>query len=283
VELLLIKDSAAAETLAKELDLFNTERQKIEQVVLEDVEKVLEKQPEILENKAIVLSSDHWHSGVIPIITTRISKQYNRPTLMIAVDNGIGKGSARTIREFPLLPAFKKNAKHLLNFGGHDFAAGLTIKEEEIPAFSKQFIKLANQSLSDQDMLTKVSIDAEANFSELTFDFMESLALLEPYGNENYPPIFYCDAKQIWPPRPIGKSHLKLYLEQDDRMLEGVGFGMIDRLKELKRCHLTLRILFTPTINKFQNKLSIQLLIKDFHILPSQKGKKEKYGSRDRR
>jgi single-stranded-DNA-specific exonuclease len=268
VELLLIRDPHAAENLAKELDLFNTERQKIEQVVSDDVEKMIAQHPDLLDEKAIVISSDKWHSGVIPIVTTRISKQYNRPTVMIAIDQGVGKGSARTIKEFPLLPAFKKSAELLMNFGGHDFAAGLTIKQEMIPAFKEQFINLANEALNDNDMLAKVFIDAHADFSELSFDFMESLALLEPYGNENHPPVFYCDAKQVWPPRPVGKSHLKVYLEHNERMLEGIGFGMADRLSELKRKNLTLRILFTPTINKFQNKLSIQLLIRDFKVLP---------------
>ncbi len=229
---------------------------------------MIQQHPEILDDKAIVISSDKWHSGVIPIVTTRISKQFNRPTVMIAIDGDVGKGSARTIKEFPLLPAFRNSSDHLLNFGGHDFAAGLTINRELIPKFKQDFLTLANAILKDGDMLPKVFIDAHADFSELSFDFMESLALLEPYGNENHPPLFYCDAKQVWPPRPVGKSHLKLYLEHNERMLEGIGFGMAERLGELKRKNLTLRVLFTPTINKFQNKLSIQLLIRDFKVLP---------------
>ncbi|MDR3623794.1 MAG: single-stranded-DNA-specific exonuclease RecJ [Chlamydiales bacterium] len=267
VELLLIRDAQAAETLAKELDLFNIERQKIEQVVSEDVEKYIEAHPEILKEKAIVISSNQWHSGVIPIVTTRICKQYNRPTVMIAIDGGIGKGSARTIREFPLLPAFRENADLLLNFGGHDYAAGLTIKEPHIEAFKANFLSSANHKLQECDMVSKVQIDAKADFSELSFDFMESLALLEPYGNENQPPLFYCDAKQAWPPRIVGRSHLKLYLEQNDRMLEGIGFGMGKRIAELKKRNLVLRVLFTPTINRFQNKLSIQLHVRDFKVL----------------
>lgn len=267
VELLLVRNPSTAETLAKELDLFNSERQKIEQMVSEDVEKSILAHPEILQEKAIIIFSDKWHSGVIPIVTTRICKQYNRPTVMIAIDGGIGKGSARTIREFPLLPAFKESADILLNFGGHDYAAGLTIQEADIPLFKERFLMRARTVLQEVDMFAKLPIDAKADFNELTFDFMESLALLEPYGSENPPPIFYCDAKQAWPPRQVGKAHLKLYLEQNERMLEGIGFGMIDRLSDLKRKNLTLRVLFTPMINKFQNKLSIQLLIRDFKIL----------------
>ena len=83
--------------------------------------------------------------------------------------------------------------------------------------------------------LPKLYLDAKISFDELTFDFMESLNLLEPFGNENPAPIFYCDAKQIWPPKVVGKSHLKLYLEQDDRMLEGIAFGMADQEKAYQK------------------------------------------------
>lgn len=267
VELLLIRDAQAAEDLARELDLFNLERQKIEQTVSEDVEKYIVTNSDILKDKAIVMYSDKWHSGVIPIVTTKIAKHYNRPTIMIAIDSGVGKGSSRTIPEFPLLTAFRQSADLLLNFGGHDYAAGLTIKAENIEEFKKRFIGSANEKLKDMDLISKLNLDAHADFNDLTFDFMESLELLEPYGNDNSPPILYCDAKQAWPPRIVGKSHLKFYLEQNDRMLEGIGFGMADRAQELRRKNLTLKVAFTPHINKFQNKISIQLVIRDFQIL----------------
>ncbi|NGX61146.1 MAG: Single-stranded-DNA-specific exonuclease RecJ [Chlamydiae bacterium] len=267
VELLLVRDEKKAEELAKELDLFNIERQKIEQIVSQDVEKALLEHPDLLKNKAIVLSSSNWHPGVIPIVSARITKLYNRPTVMIAIDNGIGKGSIRTIREFPLLPVLKKSSDLFLNYGGHDFAAGLTIQEENIEKFTKRFVHAANSTLRDQDILSKLYLDAPADFKDLSYDLLSSLELFEPYGNENSQPILYCEAKQAWPPKVIGTSHLKLYLEQDDRMLEGIGFGMADKRTLLRQKNLTLRIAYTPQINKFHNKSSIQLLIRDFQIL----------------
>ncbi|MCH9627308.1 MAG: Single-stranded-DNA-specific exonuclease RecJ [Chlamydiales bacterium] len=267
VELLLVRDDKKAEELANELDLFNIERQKIEQIVSADVERLLEETPKILDNKAIVLSSEKWHPGVIPIISARIAKQYNRPTVIIAIDNGVGKGSIRTIREFPLLPALKKCGDLFLNYGGHDYAAGLTIKQENIDRFIKRFVHAANSSLREQDIQYKLYIDAKANFDELTYDLLASLELFEPYGNENYQPIMYCEAKQAWPPKVIGGSHLKLYLEQDDRMLEGIAFGMAEKRNLLRRKGLQLKIAYTPQVNRFHNKSSIQLLIRDFQIL----------------
>lgn len=266
VELLLIRDPVAAEALAKELDLNNIERQKIERRDSEDVESYILKNPQILNHKAIVLYSDKWHPGIIPIITARIAKQYNRPTIVIAIDQGIGKGSIRTIHEFPLLEHLRENAALLENFGGHDFAAGLTIHEDNIKKFQENFIGSADQQLKDQDVIAKLHLDAKINFGDLTFDFMESFSLLEPFGNENPAPILYCDAKQIWPPKVVGKTHLKLYLEQNDRMLEGIAFGMAEKRPRLLKKNLTLHIAFTPHINIFLNKSSIQLQIRDFQI-----------------
>lgn len=263
VQMLLVKNASLAEKMALELDLNNIERQKIERTMSADVDGTISIQPEILSNKAIVMASDKWHPGVIAIISTRISKQYNRPTVMIAIDKGMGKGSVRSIREFPLLATLKDCSDILLNFGGHDFASGLTIKEELIPEFRKRFIEAANRQLKDIDVMNKLNLDAQVAFSDLTFDFMESIKLLEPYGNENPQPILYSHATQVWPPKVIGKTHLKMYLEQNDRVLEGIALGKAAFAPELRKKNLKLEVAFTPQVNKS----SIQLIIKDFRFI----------------
>jgi len=266
VEMLLVRNAVTAEKLALELDLNNIERQKIERTVSVDVDHILNAHPEILNLKAIIMHSDRWHPGVIAILSTRFAKHYNRPTVMIAIENGVGKGSLRSIPEFPLLPILKECSDILLNFGGHDFAAGLTIKEENIEEFKKRFIQAAHDKLQDCDVRTKLFLDAEIQFAELTFDLLESIRLLEPFGNENPQPILYSDAKQAWPPKVIGKTHLKLYLEQGDRILEGIAFGRARQSTVLRKKDLILRIGFTPQINNFQGQ-SIQLMIRNFQIL----------------
>lgn len=268
VQLLLVRDEKTASDLAQELDLYNIERQKIERLASEDIDKYLFENPEIFDEKAIVLYSKKWHPGIIPIIAARITKQYNRPTMLIAIENEIGKGSIRTIPEFPLLSTLKSAEDILINFGGHDFAAGLTVSEENIPKLKTHFIDSANKALKDSDLQSKLYLDAAINFGDLTFDFMESIKLLEPFGTGNPAPILYCEAMQSWNPKVIGKSHLKFYLEQDNRMLEGIGFGMLERKSQLKKKNTKLKIAFTPHINMFLNKASIQLQIKDFKILP---------------
>lgn len=266
VQLLLVRNAVTAEKLAMELDLNNIERQKIERTMSVDVDNIISAHPEILSLKAIVMFSDKWHPGVIAILSTRFAKHYNRPTVMIAVENGIGKGSLRSIPEFPLLEVLKSCSDLLINFGGHDFAAGLTIKEQNIEEFRKRFIQAAHAKLTDSDVLTKLYLDAEINFEELTFDFMESIRLLEPFGNENPQPILYSDAKQAWPPKVISKTHLKLYLEQGDRILEGIAFGKAKQSLVLRRKDIVLRVAFTPEINTFQG-LSIKLMVRNFKTL----------------
>lgn len=267
VELLLIRDPIQAENLAKELDLNNIERQKIERRDAEDLEKYLSINPHILNQKAIILHSKNWHPGIIPILTTRISKQFNRPTVLIAIEQGLGKGSLRTIPEFPLLSHLKSLSNLLDNFGGHDFAAGLTIREENIHLFTQEFLNIANNVLEKTDLVSKLQLSAHLQFKDLSYEFMESLNLLEPYGNGNPPPVFYADVRQIWPPKIIGKTHLKLYLEDNDRLLEAIAFGFAHRKEELMNKNMKLRIAFTPVINNFHNKSSLQLQIRDIQIL----------------
>ncbi|OJU81543.1 MAG: single-stranded-DNA-specific exonuclease RecJ, partial [Chlamydia sp. 32-24] len=233
VMMLLVRNAQTAEKMAQDLDLNNIERQKIERTMSSEVESMILSNPEILKNKAVVMYSDKWHPGVIAIPATKIAKHFNRPTVMIAIENGIGKASLRSIPEFPLLNVLKNCSDILINFGGHDFAAGLTIKEQHIEEFKKRFIMAAEEQLTENDIINKLYLDAEINFEDLTIDFMESLKLFEPFGNENPQPVFYCTVKQAWPPKVVGKTHLKLYLEplnaeSQGRMFEAIALFKAD-------------------------------------------------------
>lgn len=275
VKLLILRNTAAAEKLAMELGLNNLERQKIERTMSEDIDTLLKSEPHLLQNKAIVIASHKWHPGIIPIISTRLSKHYNRPTFVIAIDDHFGKGSMRSIHEFPLLDSLKQCADILENFGGHDYAAGMMIKEENIPEFTRRILAIANNSLQDQDVKNKLFLDAEVNFEDLTFDCLESIRLLEPFGNENPQPILYTEATQAWPPKIIGKvhdrAHLKLFLEQNDRLLEGIALGRAQDSSMLRKKDLNLLVAFTPQADLFNDQNCIQLLIRDFKIKQEEK------------
>ena len=268
VEVLLIRNAQVAEKMAEELDLNNIERQKIERSMSAEVGDLMSENPQIFKEKAIIIQSEKWHPGIIAILSTRIAKAYNRPTIVISIDKDVGKGSLRSIPGFPLLGVLKESADLLMNFGGHDFAAGLTIKVQNIEEFKRRFIAAAEARLSENDVMSKLHLDAEVSFEDLTFDLMESIKLLEPFGNENPQPVLYSYAKQAWPPKVVGKTHLKLYLEQGDRVLEGIAFGKAAESPNLRKKDIMLRVAFTPQINNFQGQ-SIQLMIRDFRIMES--------------
>ncbi len=267
VELLLLRDVLEAESLAKELDVMNHERQKIERRDSENLESHLHAHPEIFNNKAIFLTSLTWHPGIIAILSARLSKLYNRPTVIVTSDDAIGKGSIRTISEFPVLTTLKENSDLLLSYGGHDYAAGFTIDSKNIPLFKDRFVNAVNIKLKDKDICPKLRLDANVSFKDLTFEFLESLSLLEPYGMENPKVILYAKAKQVLPPKVIGKKNLKLSLEENDRFLEGIGFNMVHRKHLLMQKDLSLMIAFTPQVNVYLNKSSIQLQIIDFQVI----------------
>ncbi|NDE00133.1 single-stranded-DNA-specific exonuclease RecJ, partial [bacterium] len=194
VELLLTRDFNVATHLVDFIDKKNQERQKIERRDSLEIEKMIEQHPDLLEGKAIVLFSKTCHPGIIAIIAARMSKLYNRPTAVITEDKGVLKASVRTIPEFPILPVLRDNESILMNYGGHDYAAGFTISPEKFPLFKERFILAAERSLSDKDLFPKLLIDAKVSFKDLTFDFLESLSLLEPFGVDNPAPTLFCEA-----------------------------------------------------------------------------------------
>lgn len=271
VQLLLASDWEQASSLAQELDQQNTERQRIERQMSEHLEKMIAKEPRCVEEPMIVLSSDQWHPGVVPILSARLAKQYSRPVCLIAVENGVGKGSMRTIAQFPLLPMLHESSDILIDYGGHDFAAGLTINEGDVRAFSKAAKEYAKRHLSDIDLAAQLQIDGAVSFSDLNFELLDALSLFEPYGHDNPPPVFSSLTRQSWPPKVVSGNHLKVYLEEGGRMLEGIGFGMADMKTALKRKSITLGAAFTPQVNRFLNKTSIQLLIRSLQIVQGEK------------
>ncbi|MGR3952283.1 MAG: single-stranded-DNA-specific exonuclease RecJ [Chlamydia sp.] len=263
VKLLLIRNALAAEKLAIELNLYNIERQKIERQMNKEVEKILEMNPSLLDHKALVLSSRRWHPGIIAILAMKLSKVYNRPVIMIAIDGQIGKGSIRSIPEFPVLAPLKELSSYLLNFGGHDAAAGLTIREHHIDDFTKRFIEIANRSIHDAHIMPKLRIDAEVRFDQLNYDLLESLKLLEPCGHGNPAPVLLTKAIQSQNPKILGKQNLKMFLEQEDRIVECVGLGLAHRIGDLMGYRGALNIAYTPQLNE---SAALQLIVKDFRL-----------------
>ncbi len=179
------------------------------------------------ELSAIVLGSRNWHPGVIGIVASRISRLCHRPTILVSFDeNGVGKGSGRSIPGFSLVEAIDICRDHLLGGGGHAMAAGISVEEAKIDSFREAFSIAARKALSDEAMTPLLELDAEVKLKDLTLSFLENYKLMEPFGQKNPEPLFFCRrVNPKLPGRSIKGKHLRLMLTQDGAGMDSVWFN----------------------------------------------------------
>lgn len=227
VELLLSEKKEKAEELAVRLNEENLRRQQIESVILKEAVVPL-KTMNPTEVKSIVLDSYNWHTGVIGIAASKITELTYRPTVLIALEDGVGKGSGRSIPGFNLHAALTSCSDLLLSFGGHEQAAGLSILEENVPKLRERLNVIAGDMLCDEDFKAKLKIDEQLKMDDITDRFVEELALLEPYGLGNPTPVFATRGLAVASHRYVGaeSNHLKLKLESEGRIIDAIGFRM---------------------------------------------------------
>ena len=216
LRLLLTQDETEASELAEFLDKQNRDRQDVEKRIFAAAEEKIAKEFDSSRDAAVVVSERGWHPGVLGIVASRIAHKYHRPTIVIGIDeNGVGKGSGRSIEGFSLVQALTRCADKIEKYGGHEMAAGLTIQEKNLDLFAEQFRLVARELLSDEDLQPRLRLDHEVNFSELNFDFLGWHEMLQPFGNGNPQPLFFaCGVETVAAPRVVGERHLQLRLRQ---------------------------------------------------------------------
>ena len=226
LQLLLTKDENEAGALADLLDKQNRDRQEIERQVFIAAEEQICRDFDPLRDAAIVVGAREWHPGVVGIVASRISRKYHRPTIVIGFEaNGTGKGSGRSIEGLNLVEALDRCAESLEKFGGHEMAAGLTIREEKIDAFAAEFRRVTRELLSDDYLQPCLRIDHELAFSELTGDFLQWHEMLQPFGNGNPAPLFFArEVEPVMPPQEVKEKHLILRLRQGNYHRRAVYF-----------------------------------------------------------
>ncbi|SEA09222.1 exonuclease RecJ [Desulfuromusa kysingii] len=260
VKLLLGDDPQDIEPLAEMLDEFNRDRQKIEQQTLLEAISQVEQlaQPDAY---SLVLSSPNWHSGVIGIVASRLVERYHRPTVLIALEDGLGKGSARSIAGFHLYQALSKSSGPLVGFGGHAMAAGLSIAEANLPDFKIAFEAAARSQLSAADLLPVLYHDGEMSLSTFNLAGLKELETLNPYGAGNPQPTFISRNCQVNSPRVLADKHLKFDVEQQGCRLNCIAFGQAEKFEQL---HGAIDLLYRPQINQWRGVESMQLQVIDF-------------------
>jgi single-stranded-DNA-specific exonuclease len=227
LQLLLAEDSHTANEYAALLESHNRDRQAVEQNVYAEAEQMLLELGSLEAHQAIVLGSRNWHPGVVGIVASRISRIANRPTILFSFDeNGMGKGSGRSIPGFSLVEAIDICREHIVRGGGHAMAAGVSITEDKLEVFRTAFCEAARRALSDEALTPILEMDAEVRLPDLTYDFLQNFRLMEPFGQQNSEPLFLCrNITPRLPGRTMKDKHLRVILTQDGVNMEARWFN----------------------------------------------------------
>jgi len=260
LELLLTEDPARARELAAALSEQNRERQEVEKAIHLEAEALVRREFSP-EQAAIIVAGDGWHPGVLGIVASRISKAYHRATFVIGFDEtGLGKGSGRSIEGLSMMKALTSCAGHLVKYGGHEMAAGLTIRRDCFPAFRTSFLAQARALLTDDQLRPRLSLDAEVPFTELHFDFLKHHDTLQPFGIGNSQPLFLARNVRAAETRILKEKHYRFMLLQNGggRPQQAIYFGGAQQpLPEPP-----WDIAFQVARNEFNGRVTLQLEIK---------------------
>ena len=266
VELLLSATDEKAQTLAQEVEMYNTSRREVEQeITKEALAQITENQEE--NNAANVVYAPHWHKGVIGIVASRLIESYYRPTLVFTKSKeGILAASARSVRGFDVYKAIDACSRHIIQFGGHKYAAGVTLKEENYQAFKAAFEAQVAQTLTATQKAQTLDVDVGLPFTAITPKLLRILKQMEPFGPENSSPVFYTDGVvDSGYAKLVGqdKSHIKArFVQGASSPIDAIGFGLGKKMNLLKK-GTPLRIAYALEENVWQGNVSVQLRLKD--------------------
>lgn len=233
LRLLLADREDEANAIARELEEMNRARQELDRGVLDAALRQLDT-PAMADRYAYVLASEGWHAGVIGIVASRIVEQTARPAVLISIDDGIGKGSGRSITPFDLHAALGECASLFMRYGGHRAAAGLTIQADRIPAFREKFDEVARARLCEADLVPELRVDLDVRIDEIGDELEKLIRHFEPFGIGNPAPVFRSTgARMATAPRRVGTDGIRLSFDLPRGSIEGIGWGLADRASSL--------------------------------------------------
>ena len=259
VRLLTTTSEGEAAELAAWLNGLNSKRQEVELRVHTEALEMARTMD--TSAGAIVLASEGWHPGVVGIVASRIAEEYNRPAFVLSIKDGVASGSARSIPSFDIHNGLSRCGKLLRRFGGHKQAVGLGLDTGNLEAFRKMISDVVMETLSEDDFIPVLNIDATVALSDITPALINEIALLEPFGCGNDEPVFGAKGLQAVQPRIVGNNHLKMYLRQNGSRLDSIGFtfgGMLPDLEE----NSSVDAAFLPTLNEWDGGRCVQLNLK---------------------
>ena len=259
LRLLLCDDIREATQLADNLDRQNRARQNVERALITEVEQWVEEHYDATSHASIVAGRREWHHGVLGIVAARVMRRHHRPTLLVGFDDeGLGKGSGRSIEGLSLVEALRQCACHLEKFGGHEMAAGVTVQEDRFEDFRRAFEISARERVNDEILTPKLRLDAELPMEDISLSLLETQELLEPYGMGNSQPIFA--ARMVTPaaaPRVLRDKHLLLDFRAGRRLVQAIYF----RGAEEKLPRPPWDVAFTVERNEYNSRVDAQAQI----------------------
>jgi len=261
--LLLTDDEAFGLELAMELDEENRARRRKDQEALEEAVARIEAEG-MARRRAIVLGSREWHPGVIGIVASRLVQRYHRPVVLVAFEGGRGKGSGRSIEGFDLATALDRCKEWLESYGGHEQAAGLAVTETAFEGFRGRLEEVAEETITPEMIQPVLKVDRIVRLDECGLDLLEWFRMLEPCGEGNRQPVLAALGGEVLEgPRLVGKGHLKMSLRQGSTVLDAIGFGMGDRIDEI-RTATGIDVVFALGEDRWSGVPRVQLRLKDF-------------------
>ena len=231
VRLLTSADPEEASQLAVELEEENRNRRKIDEDTFASAQLLAESTFDLENDAAIVLHHESWHPGVVGIVASRMVEKYYKPSIMMATIDGVARGSARSVNGFDIYEALRRSADTVIQFGGHKYAAGVTVDLARIDEFRETFLHNVRDMMTDELMKPELRIDTEISLADITPRFMRILKELAPFGPGNPVPVFLCrELEVVGSPRIVGKNHLKFRVRQQGAVIDAIGFGLGDLL-----------------------------------------------------
>ena len=264
VKLLTTEDAQEAYEIAAILEQENKNRKSVDEETFHEALEQAETQFDPARTRSLVLHKEGWHSGVIGIVASRVVEKFYRPTVLISIEDGVGKGSARSVEGFDLYDAFKQCEDLLIGYGGHKYAAGLTIEQKNIPAFIEKFEQIADKHLNEEDLIPKLAIEAELSLDDIDPKLVKLLKMFAPFGPHNTRPVFMSQNIQVvGTPSIVGMNHLKFKIRQNSNIFDVIGFGMGDLYYRLNPGNHDLDLAYVIEENEYMGRKNIQLRAKD--------------------
>jgi len=269
VELMVSDDPVKSKMNARKLELINSERRSTDTRTMEEAMAMLDSQYNMEEISSLVLHDPDWHLGVIGIVASRLVDTYYRPAIMLSSVEGKIKGSARSVKGFNIYDALKQCEDLLEQFGGHEFAAGLTMDKKNLAEFRKRIDKIAFIKLQENDFKPELMIDSQIKLGEVDAKFWKLLSQFEPFGPGNLRPVFVSEGVEIAGiPTIVGNGHLKMRVRQNGSgIFDAIGFNMHDFLPVVRDRKMDrIDVAYVIEENFWNNKRTLQLRLKDIHV-----------------